>query len=191
MNRQDGFEIILKNIRTDSYKKLAFGIVFINLLIFVFFLLFPESRFTGISGIASVVLYFVYQKIRHSALSVFKLTGEYIFYILALVWLSNNYLLPVLLVFTGLVLKYALKPIRFIFTNEGIKKAFFPEREYNWDRFDSIILRAGILTMNFKNDNLIQSEVEIDTTFKESAFNDFARTLISDNRKPDEPEQNQ
>ncbi len=55
-------------------------------------------------------------------------------------------------------------------------KLNFPEKEYLWNTFNNVILKDNILTLDFKNNHLIQAEVEEPKNIDEKKFNSFAQS---------------
>lgn len=55
----------------------------------------------------------------------------------------------------------------------------FPRRHFQWNELSNIILKDGLLTIDFKNNKLIQSEIDAQTTPElEKDFNEFCRSMI-------------
>ena len=73
--------------------------------------------------------------------------------------------------------KFALKKISLYFTSSGIEKRNFPSKKYQWDQFSNVILKDNILTLDFKNNKLIQAKIET-TNANENAFNTFAKEKL-------------
>ncbi len=57
-------------------------------------------------------------------------------------------------------------------------KLNFPEKEYLWNTFNNVILKDNILTLDFKNNHLIQAEVEEPKNMDEKQFNSFAKSQL-------------
>jgi hypothetical protein len=56
----------------------------------------------------------------------------------------------------------------------------FPRRHFQWNELSNIILKDGLLTIDFKNNKLIQSEIDAQTTPElEKDFNEFCRSMIT------------
>ena len=36
----------------------------------------------------------------------------------------------------------------------------FPGKKYQWDQFSNVVLKDNILTLDFKNNKLLQAEIE-------------------------------
>ena len=56
--------------------------------------------------------------------------------------------------------------------------------KYNWDEFENIIFKDNLLSLDFKNNKLIQ--LEIDEGWEEinvELFNEFCKKNLEDNRQ--------
>ena len=73
--------------------------------------------------------------------------------------------------------KVALKKISLYFTASGIEKRNFPSKKYHWNQFSNVILKDNILTLDFKNNKLLQAKIET-TNLNEDAFNIFAKEQL-------------
>ena len=85
----------------------------------------------------------------------------------------------VLLVYGYLVKFLNQKPVIAI-TNEGITiKKLFASQSFQWNEFSNIVLKDGMLTLDFRNNKLIQVSIdENKTVIDENAFNDFCKGFI-------------
>ncbi|MBN9351393.1 MAG: hypothetical protein J0H55_11995 [Chitinophagaceae bacterium] len=174
MKTKDHFVIVLKNEKISTYKKLAFVFAGINLVPFVIFSFFKSLMLVGLLGVFCFIVYFVlkrYLKKKYSGRV--AAIDEYLFFLLASVWLMKSVVMALSLLIIGLLFKFALKELKFVFKKEGIYKDFFPKKKYEWSDLDFIILKAGILTMNFKDEGLIQGPVENESENDEQEFNSF------------------
>ena len=65
------------------------------------------------------------------------------------------------------------------FNDEGlqIKKTFY-SKLYQWQELSNVILKDNLLTLDFKNNKVLQLEVEEKENFDEKMFNEFCGTRI-------------
>jgi hypothetical protein len=54
----------------------------------------------------------------------------------------------------------------------------FPQRKINWDEVQNIVLKDGILTIDFRNNKLIQQELDEDDAVNEKDFNEFCKQQL-------------
>ncbi len=70
-------------------------------------------------------------------------------------------------------------PQEIAFDNEGIIVNSLPRKTYTWAQTSNVVLKDGILTLDFKNNTLIQKPVESDTSAKEEQeFNEFCLSKL-------------
>ncbi len=178
MKAKDRYVIILQNEKLTTHKRLALALAAANLVPFLIFCFFQKTMMTGILGIACFILYFVVKYFLKKKYHGIYGIDEYIFFLMASVWLLESGFLAVLLLLTGLLFKLTLQKFRFIFTPEGISKDFFPKKKYDWDELEFVILKAGMLTMDFKNNRLLQGLVVNHYENDEQEFNAFVRAHL-------------
>ena len=65
--------------------------------------------------------------------------------------------------------------------NEGqITYPSFPKRKIQWNELNNIILKDGLFTIDFKNDNLIQQMIEDRAgSINEKEFNEFCQQQLN------------
>lgn len=171
MNSDGPVTLVLENLKTRSYIRLGFAFMIMNALTFVMFLFLSSYFITAIAGLAVILIYFLIKKYEISRKPEAHRIDENLFFVLAAVWLNISILIGILLVVTGILLKVSLQKFQFVFSREGIIKDFYPKKKYDWQQIDSVILRAGMLTINFKNSHLIQGLIENPDGVEEAAFN--------------------
>ncbi|THU32416.1 hypothetical protein FAM09_26860 [Niastella caeni] len=103
--------------------------------------------------------------------------------IAALVWMKMPYFQWLVFVFIILALleyqaKYAIE-IGFS-DNEIVFNSLFKKR-YHWKQFSNIVLRDGLLTLDFTNNRILQREVEDDEEddADEDEFNEYCRKQLA------------
>ncbi|HLD52258.1 MAG TPA: hypothetical protein VJA82_03045 [Sediminibacterium sp.] len=88
-------------------------------------------------------------------------------------WIALIYLLAAMLE------KQVKFPEEIAFDENEIVFNSFPKKRYEWGALNNVVLKDGLLTLDFKNDKLIQKELESETTKNtEEEFNAFAKALI-------------
>ncbi|HSC40123.1 MAG TPA: hypothetical protein VLD19_19700, partial [Chitinophagaceae bacterium] len=89
-------------------------------------------------------------------------------------WLS----IPLFLL--GLFERQAKMPLEIGFTNDVVVINTLFRRYYRWTDFNNIILKDDILTLDFKNNRLLQREtVDEDGEAGEDEFNNYCRERLS------------
>jgi len=173
------FDIILKNDKIKSYRTIAQIILLMNLVVFIFMLFYDEYRYEAASAILLIGIYIF---MRLHFIKKYK-QGNYldqvIMFVLAGCWLGlQNYFMVTALVILGILYHLTLQKIQFIFTVGKVTRFTFPAKEYDWNLFNNVILKDNILTLDFKNNKLIQAEIDNPKSINEKQFNSFAQSQL-------------
>ncbi|MFT3823616.1 MAG: hypothetical protein QM731_06825 [Chitinophagaceae bacterium] len=103
--------------------------------------------------------------------------------IAALVWMKMPYFQWLLFVYIALAfLEYQAKSALEIgFTDEEVVVNSLFKRRYLWKQFNNIVLKDGLLTLDFTNNRILQREVEDDEEddADEDEFNDYCRQQLA------------
>jgi hypothetical protein len=80
------------------------------------------------------------------------------------------------------------KPVKvqpeYAFDEDLIVFNSFPQKKYGWDDVNNVVLKDGLLTIDLKNNRLIQKEVNDEVTPKdEKDFNDFCQSRLEGKTK--------
>ena len=98
-------------------------------------------------------------------------------------WLMQPYqniLFVVLYAIAGLLEKQVKFPQEIGFAEEIIVFNSFPKKRYNWDEILNVVLKDNLLTVDFKNNKLIQKEIDEEvSTHVEVEFNEFCKQQMS------------
>ncbi len=90
------------------------------------------------------------------------------------IWISLIYLIAAMLE------KQVKFPEEIAFDSEEIVMNTFPKKRFNWSELNNIVLKDGLLTIDFKNNKLIQKELDETADEKvEQEFNLFVQEKIS------------
>lgn len=88
--------------------------------------------------------------------------------------------IPILYFIAMLFEKQVKFPKEIAFDEEGIIINSFPKKSYRWALLSNVVLKDCILTIDFKNNKLIQKETQEDTTeLEEKEFNEFCRSKLN------------
>ncbi len=168
------FEITLKNEKIKSYRLLTLFIVLINSLYFLYQLFDKQTRNAGLIALGTLSAYVLYRYWITWKKGIGFYLDEWVYFALMLLWIDSYFFAILNLVF---MLQYtaATQPIIYLFSEE-IKQKNFPWKKYQWNDFSNIVLKDNILTLDFKNNKVIQAEIE--NRVDERAFNSFVRKGI-------------
>jgi hypothetical protein len=168
------FEITLKNEKIKYYKFIALLLLVLNLAVFIFLLLTGVHLYETVASLLLAglhIMYLIYEAKRNSEAFFIRRST---FLILACSWIVlQNYLPALACVALGVLYHLSLQKLQFVFNDNFIAKTNFPQKEYSWEAIDNIILRDHMLTIDLKNNRLIQFETE--SSVNEIQFNEFAQ----------------
>ncbi len=179
------FEIALKNEKLRQYERIALFFILINLAFFIFIAISSETKASRIPVIGSSVLiilaltidYFLVS-IKNNEGSPYKLAAEYV---ITMTWIQMEYWWIAILCFLlGFLYQSAKRPLLVSVLKEKISYPSFPKKNISWAELNSMILKDGLLTINFKNDKFIQQLIdETKTVVNEQDFNDFCSQQLN------------
>jgi len=85
----------------------------------------------------------------------------------------------VLYAIAGLIEKQVKFPEEIGFSEDSIVFNSFPKKRYNWNEIKNVVLKDNILTVDFKNNKLVQKETEEEVSMEvEAEFNEFCRKQL-------------
>jgi hypothetical protein len=174
------FEIIVKNEKTKSYNKIALINLLLNFVIFSFLLFYYEFQMIALSSILALGLYVLLRWYVFKKQQATQFFDEFVFFIPAMCWFGfRSYALMIILILMGFLFKFSMQKIKFVFSRQSVIKTNFPKKEFDWNLFSNVVLRDNILTLDFKNNRLIQAEIEEPEKIDQQDFNDFAQSKIN------------
>jgi hypothetical protein len=180
------YSFILKNEKTKNYRLISQLLVLFNLLGFVFLLINHETRIAknfillfAILITAVYTFFTVMEWISKKALPDFW--HRSIFSICALVWMKEGFwwLSIILLVF--ILLDFiAHKKLVVHITDKTIAIPYVVQKEVTWNEVNNVVLKDGLLTIDFKNNRLFQHLIlNSDEDINEKQFNEFCNEQLS------------
>ena len=178
------FEIIIKNDKVKLYRTIAKIFLLLNFAVFIFLLFYETYRYPAIAFLIAFILYLLLRQYLFRKGHVNNILDEFVFFIPAAGWLGmHNYMIGIGCILMGLLYKLSLQEIKFVFGHENIIKMNFPQKIIDWDLLNNVILKDNILTLDFKNNRLLQAEVE-KNGINEIDFNSFAKLRMSKTNIP-------
>ena len=174
------FELILKNEKEVSYKRISIFLLVLNLagLLFITYLKDFKSWVPFIMAaiaISSAFIAFYFRSKNERS----PLTGA--FFVLSLAWILANYWVVGVLNALFMLLHVAAlqKPIVSINENQ-VTYPSFPKKKIDWQELSNLMIKDGLLTIDFKNNRIIQQQVaDISSTINEKEVNDFCRQQLN------------
>jgi hypothetical protein len=170
------FEIVIPNERQKTYKIFTFIMLTLNFLGFGYVFL-RTSGTASLLAIAGLVLntapwlYYLLNK-KHFKTPIV----ETALIASALLWLYfGNLWMGLLLLFFSIIGLFANKKPTILFSNDGVLFPSFPPKNYLWSVIEQVIWKDNILTIDLKNNKLIQFNIDKDFAkdFPVKLFNEF------------------
>lgn len=186
--KMKSYSFILPDDRSRSYQWVTLLVLLMNALVFGFILLnesVERSRNLAFFGVSISMLALILHLLKAYTDFRFSHRPEITMIILALVWMILGYYLPGGCMLCLAVLGfYTTKVKLLVFGQDGIRYPSFPVRLFRWQEVDHVIIRDGILTLDFKNNKMLQCTVKQydDSDYSESAFNEFCRDCLHASR---------
>lgn len=190
------FLLTLKNEKTRLYTRLSWLIIVINILFFSYLAVVAATKQERMGFIAAIILmgscFLLKNYVRHSR-HAFGLSP--FFFLVMLGWIQAAYywLAGINLVFLLLSLS-ALRPLTLSFSGATIENLSIFSRKIKWMELNNCLVKDGLLTIDFKNNKLIQQELDTrkgisrqdqhgpsSETYvsNEQEFNDFCRQQLN------------
>lgn len=174
----DSYTITLKNEKIRFYKIIALLFVLLHVIIYIFLLIVDVHFYEAAAALVLAGLYVMYYMYAAKKSDTPFFINEFIFFILAGSWVAlQNYLAAFGCIILGVLYHLSLQKLQFVFLVHSVKKMNFPSKEYSWQSFTNVLIRDKILTLDFKNNSLIQLEAEND--INETQFNEFAKSRLN------------
>ena len=178
----DKFSIILPNEKKGTYKILTFLIAIINITAFVFFStrISEDNGFgilsrIGFSVVAIPLILYLLQKKEREA-NIFQMVLAFFF--ASMIWMIIGfYLMGFLLFIFALTGFFALRKLKIEFNTQQITYPSIPRKNISWGEVSNLILKDNILTLDLKNNKLIQYTLNESENegLDETAFNTFVQ----------------
>lgn len=178
------FEFVLKNDKVKQYDRFALFIIIINFALFCFLLINAgEKKIRVASAIATVLIiivllidYFL-ERIKNNIDAPYRFAG---LYIAAFAWMQmDNWWAAVLCFVIAILYQLSRKPLAVTVDTEKIVYTSFPKKNITWGQLNNVILKDGLLTVDLKNNKILQSEISnLQKEAGEKEFNDFCQTQL-------------
>ena len=94
-------------------------------------------------------------------------------------FIQNGNCIALIFLIAAILEKQAKFPQEIAFDNDEIVFNTFPKKKYNWTDFNNIIIKDGIITIDFKNNKLLQKEIQSGANAQdEQDFNEFCNSRL-------------
>ena len=173
------YKIALKNNKVGKYRSIAKFCLFLNVAVFIYLLFYDNYRIAVSIGLLLILIYFLARRYKVKKERSGYWLNEWMFFLLAFCWLgTHNYWLVAICFIMGLLFFLAVKNMEFVFKKNGVEKLNFPKKLFEWGLFENVILKDDILTLDFKNNRILQAEIDPVTDVDETEFNSFVSSQV-------------
>lgn len=174
------YTLKLVNDKTRFYRKLSWFVIFINIILFIYLALFAELKDIRLSGITCLIVLFLYYAVKYFFFRE-KLMDEHgIFSVYTIIYVTyiiiGWYWMAGIMALLSILFSIATRDLLVIIFNDRVK---LPFREIKWDAISNMLLKDGILTIDMKNNKILQELVDDkDGSIDEKEFNEFCRQQL-------------
>lgn len=186
------FDITLKNEKVVFYQRISWLIIVINLILLLYLGIFSSEKNIRSGSIATLIccaLVFTFFLYFRKTKYAFGLLPFFFFILMGFIGIGY-YLLAGIALFFQLLHITATRQKIVTLTKEKISYPSFPVRNIQWNNLNNVLLKDGLLTIDHKNDKIIQQIIDEEKTkINETEFNEFCRIQLTrndhGNNKPD------
>ena len=171
------FEIEVKNEKIKSYRTITLLIVILNSLFFTFLIVDINQRRSALISLGFILLYTAYRFYACKKAKQNFFFDEWIFFLLMILWSNDNFLIAVVNMVLFLLYTATIQKIIYNFDSSHIKQKNFPWKKYRWTELSNVVIKDNLLTIDFKNNKLIQEEI-ITGEVDETEFNSFVKKQL-------------
>ena len=179
------YEIVLKNERLKYYKAIRDLLAFFNLFGFIYLLLHTENPVDKTFYIlfivvtAFYVLFVLFERLSRKYFH--DNTHRSIFLWSAIGWARSDFWWISILLIVFLFLDIlAHRKLLIKISEKLVEFTSIPGRQIEWNELSNVILKDGLLTIDFKNNKIIQQLIQnSDWDIDETEFNIFCKEQLN------------
>jgi len=173
--------LLLKNERIKRYDQLATVMACLHAVVFTVMAFSVDNRYLMLIAFISLAVVAAALTLKSAFPSAKRITQPFslMYGWLLIAWILLDYfwVAPLILLIGALHL-IAGKQLKAIFSSENIIYPSIPPRTISWSELSNVVLKDSLLTIDFKNNKLIQAELDPTCIADEAAFNVFVRQQI-------------
>lgn len=173
------YVLILKKEHPGNINYISFILCFLPWIFFLYFS-YAYHRFSSVLfWVSWLIPAALIRNIRARRKSNKRLTYKHPLFITGCIWLFFPGMRWVALLFIVFILfdHQARHPLEIGVSDERIVINTFFRKRYDWSEFSNVVLKDGLLTLDFKNNKVFQREIIIQDTDQDE-FNHFCREQI-------------
>ncbi len=180
---QEAYEFVLKNEKLPSYNRISYIVFAVNAVSLFFIAIITDNKlFERYALTASIIciIWTVLNLLRYYSAGngKFRFTPGYLF--IFFVWIMlHQYLAAAVIIVLAALDYYSRKELRVMITKEHVEYTSFPAKIIAWNQLQNVVIKDGLLTIDFVNNKMLQAEVDEEILpDEETAINLFAAWCI-------------
>jgi hypothetical protein len=172
------FQITLKNEKITLYNRLSWFIILIHAVVFIYLALFSANKVIRAGCIATLILlagsFAVSYFLRNSK---WKMRYHPFFLFLMVGWISmGKYWLAAVPFVFDILAAISVRRLIAVVSADKVVYPACPAKSSTWNELNNIILKDGLLTIDYKNNKIVQQPIDENvTTVNETEFNEFCK----------------
>ena len=177
------YVITLRNEKLRTYTLISWLIIALNFVSFLYLGILGSSSATNLPYFAAGLLLIIFIFRFVSKREDFESDSISLCYSLVIIaWIVLQYYwAAVIIIFLFLFQDISRRKLVVLFFDDRIVYPSFPKRAIQWQDLNNVILRDGILTIDLKNDKVLQNEILSPTS--EIDFNEFCTAQLESVKK--------
>jgi hypothetical protein len=173
----DIFRFTLKNAKLKNYHAMSWLLVLLNNIAATMFVFLQEPlwryRYFVAGAILISVLFYYLRKTNTRLIGI-------LFPLFAGIWgLFAIYVAVAANIVFLWLYTFSIRRFEVAVKKDGISYPSFPKREILWNELQNIIMKDGLLTIDFKNNKILQNEIDGEVDVNERDFNEFCRQQLN------------
>lgn len=179
----DDYLIKLPNTKVKFYDTMGWLLIIISLTAFgtlLFYVNSAQERWYAGVGFIVTVISFGYEWFFRKPFQLSTAIQSALLYY-SMIWLLFFHYYLIGFISLALVLFYyiAKRELNVLFSKERIEYPSFPPRKISWSELNNIVIKDGLLTIDFKNNKLIQQLIDESNNINEAEFNAYFREQLA------------
>lgn len=179
------FKIVLRNDKAKLYVRITLLLIIINLLFFFYAGIIATESATKSPilvncAVILIVLFidlFLHRTGQHEG------SPYQYFAILTIIstWIQLNYWwIAVIIFLLGVIAFMAQRSLQVLINTQSVEYPSLPNKSFQWTDLSNVILKDGLLTIESKNNRLVQQYIDDKkTNVNEQEFNEFCRQQLN------------
>ncbi|MGZ8557076.1 MAG: hypothetical protein ACXWWC_02015 [Chitinophagaceae bacterium] len=173
------YELFLKNDRIKAYKTLILFFIAVNIIFFMLLAFQDNSRSRSLLVVAVVVFSLVLENYLSKKNKKYSGKGVTLLYFVLGYLLLHYWWMALAVIIVAIFYAISIRKLIVYVNSTQIIYPSFPKRIYDWSDLSNIILKDDLLTIDFKDNRIIQQLTEkTEHPVNEKEFNDFCKSHL-------------